>query len=49
MNLLFENWRSFLKEVDIALPPEADGVYSNFAITPNTIGDSEPTFVLFDP
>jgi hypothetical protein len=31
MNLLFENWRSFLKEVDIALPPEADAAYSSFA------------------
>lgn len=31
MNLLFENWRSFLKEVDTPLPPEADEAYSNFA------------------
>ena len=31
MNLLFENWRSFLKEVDVTLPPEADDTYSSFA------------------
>jgi len=31
MNLLFENWRSFLKEVNVTLPPEADDAYSSFA------------------